>query len=338
MTVSAAMHPARDAGRGRDRTRSGRLIGVAVALVGVAAVLRSAGAAAPPRFDSAAAFRHLEHLVAIGPRVAGSPAASRTRDYIVAQLRHAGVETRVQAFEADTPHGRLKMANVLGVVPGRRADVIMIAGHYDTKWFADFRFVGANDGGSSTALLLELARVLARSPREFTYWIAFFDGEEARVTWSASDSLYGSRHMARELQRTGRLPRALIVADMIGDRDLDIRREQSSTSWLTDLLWDAARRLRYRTHFLDEALAVEDDHAPFLRVGVPSALLIDFDYPPWHTAADTLDRVSAESLGIVGEVLLETLPDIEQRLATERGRSTPPGAPTPAPREGGPRP
>jgi Zn-dependent M28 family amino/carboxypeptidase len=325
--MSGATRAGRGAGRSRGVRPAVGLSGVVIALVCLTAVLRSSGAAAPARFDGAAAFRHLEHLVAIGPRVAGSPAGARTRDYIVAQLRRAGAEARVQPFDADTPHGRLKMANVLGVVPGRRADVIMIGGHYDTKWFPDFRFVGANDGGSSTALLLELARALGASPREFTYWLAFFDGEEARGTWSDSDSLYGSRHMAAELARTGRLPRALIVADMIGDRDLGIRREASSTPWLTGLVWDAARRLRYGTHFLDEVLAVEDDHAPFLRAGVPSALLIDFDFPPWHTAADTLDKVSAESLRIVGEVLLDALPDVEQRLAADRGHAVPQGAP-----------
>ena len=135
----------------------------------------------------------------------------------------------MEPFEAETPHGRLRMANVIGVIPGRRADVILIGGHYDTKLFADRRFVGANDGGSSAALLLELARQLARAPRDFTYWIVFFDGEEARESWTATDSLYGSRRLAADLARAGQLPRAVIVADMIGDRDLAIRREAFST-------------------------------------------------------------------------------------------------------------
>jgi len=280
------------------------------------------GAAAAPAgvaFDGAAALRHVERLVALGPRPAGSPALARARQYILDELKAAGVRPEVRVFDADTPHGRLRMANVVAVLPGRRPDVILIAGHYDTKWFRDFRFVGANDGGSSAALLLELARRLAAQKREYTYWIVWLDGEEARGAWTATDSLYGSRRLADELRRAGRLPRAVIVADMIGDRDLAIRREAFSTPWLTDLIWAAARRLGHGAHFVDDPLPVEDDHAPFLRAGVPAALLIDFDYPPWHTAEDTLDKVSARSLAIVGQVLLEALPAVEERLTLSAG-------------------
>ena len=292
---------------------------LALGLVLAAAAL----GAEPAAFDGAAAFRHIERLVAIGPRPAGSAAAGKARTYIVDQLAAAGVKAEVQPFDADTPHGRLRMANVVAVLPGRSAEVIVLAGHYDTKWFRDIRFVGANDGGSSAALLIELARRLASRPREYTYWVVWFDGEEARETWTATDSLYGSRRMARELERKGRLPRALIVADMIGDRDLAIRREASSTAWLTEAIWAAAARRGVRAHFLDETLAVEDDHAPFLRAGVPATLLIDFDYPPWHTAGDTLDKVSARSLEIVGSVLLDALPAIEARLRSMSGGTRP---------------
>ena len=289
-----------------------------VSLLVAALVLTCAApAAADPaaaRFDGTAAFRHLERLVAIGPRPAGTPAGARAREYIVAELKRAGVQARTESFDAQTPDGRVQMANMIGVLPGRRPEVIAIAGHYDTKVFRDFRFVGANDGGSSAALLIELARALAVRPHEYTYWIIFFDGEEARGSWTATDSLYGSRHMAADLARRGALPRALIVADMIGDRDLGIRREAYSTAWLTELLWASAHRLGHGAHFLPDAIAVEDDHAPFLRAGVPSALLIDFDYRPWHTAEDTLDKVSARSLQIVGDVLLDALPAIEARL------------------------
>ena len=286
---------------------------VAVALI-VASAAPGVADPAAARFDGAAAFRHLERLVAIGPRPAGTPAGTRAREYIVAELKRAGVQARTDAFEAQTPDGRVPMANVIAVLPGRRPDVIAIAGHYDTKVFREFRFVGANDGGSSAALLIELARALAARPHEYTYWIVFFDGEEARGTWTAADSLYGSRHMAADLARRGVLPRALIVADMIGDRDLNIRREAYSTPWLTELLWASAYRLGYVANFLSDTIAVEDDHAPFLRAGVPSALLIDFDYRPWHTAEDTLDKVSARSLQIVGDVLIDALPAVEERL------------------------
>jgi len=273
-----------------------------------------------PAFDGVAALRHVERLVAIGPRPAGSPAAAKTRRYIVDELKAARVSVKVEPFEADTPHGRLAMANVVAVLPGRRPDVILIGGHYDTKWFRELTFVGANDGGSSTALLIELARRLRERPREYTYWIVWFDGEEARETWTAADSLYGSRRMAAELARTHRLPRAVIVADMIGDRDLGIRREAASTPWLTDAIWASAARLGHGAHFLGGSLGVEDDHVPFLRHGVPATLLIDFDFPPWHTPEDTLDKVSARSLAVVGHVLLDALPAIEDGLT----RSGPP--------------
>ncbi|HEU5319619.1 MAG TPA: M28 family peptidase [Methylomirabilota bacterium] len=290
---------------------------LAAALVLLAA--GAAGAADPPRraprVDGAAAFRHLERLVALGPRPAGSPAGARARDYIAGELKRLRVETRVDAFDADTPHGRLRLANVIAVIPGRRPDVVMVGGHYDTKLFREFRFVGANDGGSSAALLLELTRRLAAAPRELTYWLVWFDGEEARESWTAADSLYGSRHLAAALAREGRLPRALLLVDMIGDRHLNIRREAFSTEWLTDLVWASAARLGHGAHFLPETLPVEDDHVPFLRAGVPAALLIDFDYPPWHTAEDTLDKVSARSLTVVGDVLLDALPAVERHLA-----------------------
>ena len=300
-----------------SRVRAGLAL-VTVLVAGLA----SAGAQETrpaPSFNGAAALRHVERLVAIGPRPAGSPAAARTRQYVVDELRRAGISARLESFDADTPHGRLPMANIVAVLPGRRPDVILIAGHYDTKWFREFAFVGANDGGSSTALLIELARRLRERPREYTYWIVWFDGEEAREAWTPVDSLYGSRRMAGELGRSRRLPRAVIVADMIGDRNLGIRREAGSAGWLTDIIWASAARLGHAAHFLPDTLAVEDDHAPFVRLGVPATLLIDFDYPPWHTPQDTLDKVSARSLEIVGSVLLEALPAIEDGLTRSPG-------------------
>jgi glutaminyl-peptide cyclotransferase len=277
-----------------------------------------AGAADAPRVDGTAALRHVERLVAIGPRVAGTPGAARARAYITGELKKLGVTVDVRAFEADTPHGRLSLANVIAIVPGQRRDVILLGGHYDTKYFTDFRFVGANDGGSSAALLLELTRRLAAARREYTYWMVWFDGEEARVSWTATDSLYGSRRLVAELVRDGRLPRAMVLVDMIGDRNLGILRDTYSTPWLTDVLWGTAARLGHGRHFLGTAMGVEDDHAPFLQAGVPAALLIDFDYPPWHTADDTLDKISAQSLSVVGDVVLGALPAIERQLSGAR--------------------
>lgn len=295
---------------------SRRAGGLAALVLLVAAGLVCAADA--PRVDGAAALRHVERLVAIGPRVAGTSGAERARAYITAELKKLGVKVEVRSFEADTPHGRLTLANVIAMVPGRRGDIILLGGHYDTKYFKEFRFVGANDGGSSAALLIELTRRLAAAPREYTYWMVWFDGEEARVSWTATDSLYGSRRLAAELRSAGRLPRAMILVDMIGDRDLGILREAYSTPWLTDILWATAARLGHGRHFLGTTMGVEDDHAPFLRAGVPAALLIDFDYPPWHTADDTLDKVSAQSLAVVGDVVLGALPEIERRLSGTR--------------------
>jgi glutaminyl-peptide cyclotransferase len=295
---------------------AGRLALAAIALLVLVAV---AGGAEKSRVDGAAALRHVEQLVAIGPRVAGTPGGVKAREYIVRELRKIkGAQVQVRPFEAQTPHGTLPMANVVAVVVGKRPDVVMLAGHYDTKLFKEFRFVGANDGGSSTALLIELTRRLAAAPRDYTYWVVWFDGEEARATWTDRDSLYGSRRLAGELANAKQLPRTLILVDMIGDRDLQIRRESHSAGWLTEIIWETAVRLGHGRHFIRDSMPVEDDHVPFLRLGVPAALLIDFDFPAWHTPDDTLDKVSAESLAIVGDVVLEALPSVEHYLSREK--------------------
>lgn len=267
-------------------------------------------------FDSARAFAHLEAMVAIGPRVAGTPENARTRQYIIKTLAGFGIEAAEQSFEARTPIGVVRMANVIARLPGERPERIILGSHFDTKLFKEFRFVGASDAGSSTAALLELARVLKDRPRPFTIELLFLDGEEAFVQWSPTDSTYGSRHYVREAQRQGTLGaiKAFILLDMIGDRDLNIRREANSTAWLTDIIWAAARRIGHGRYFLPDATPIEDDHLPFLEAGVPAVDIIDLDYPAWHTANDTLDNVSAQSLQIVGDVVLAALPEIEQRL------------------------
>jgi glutaminyl-peptide cyclotransferase len=185
-------------------------------------------------------------------------------------------------------------------------------------------FVGANDGGSSAAFLIELARVLAARPRALTYELIWFDGEEAFCpgwtdcgTPDSPDNTYGSRHYVNAARDAGALPalRALILVDMIGDRNLTIPRDTNSTPWLVDLVWDAAARYGHDRVFVGSSMAIEDDHLPFLRAGVPAVDIIDLDYPAWHTPGDTLDQVSADSLQIVGDVLLDALPRIERQLA-----------------------
>jgi hypothetical protein len=303
------------------RSRPGiRFLLLALAALAVPMDGRGQTRPAAPGFDGAAAFRHVERLVGFGPRPAGSPALVRARDYLVGELKRSPVQVRMQRFEGRTPHGPIAMTNVIAIVPGRRHDVIMLGGHYDTKFFLNFPFVGANDGGSSAGLLLELARRVAATPREYTYWVVFFDGEEARASWSAADSIYGARHLAEELRKSGEIRklRAVLVLDMIGDRNLNIRREAYSTPWLTDIVWASARQLGHGAYFLSDTLSVEDDHLPFVREGIPAALVIDLDYRPWHTAADTLAETSPRSLQVVGDVVLNALPTLEAALA--RGR------------------
>jgi len=273
------------------------------------------------RFDSNRAWEHLRQLVSIGPRRSGSPSIDLTRQYLKGQLAAAAITVAEQKWVADTPAGKGAMVNLIATVPGTRKDRIVFAGHYDTKRFPKFRFVGASDGGSSAAFVLELARILKARRNPFTMEFLFLDGEEAvNEVWAGTDNTYGSRHYVESAQRDGSLSglKSLVLLDMIGDRSLQIRRDSNSTPWLTELVWSAARRQKLDTYFIAESTQVEDDHVPFLKAGVPSVDIIDLDYPQWHTAQDTLDAVSARSLQVVGDVVLAAIPDIEARLIATR--------------------
>jgi glutaminyl-peptide cyclotransferase len=281
-------------------------------LLSVALLLQAPGL----HFDSNRAWEHLRQLVAIGPRPAGSAALGQARGYIEAQLKESAVAFTEQAWDDQTPAGPIHMVNVIATIPGASRDRIVIAGHYDTKRFRHFRFVGANDGGSSAAFVLELARVLKARRNPLTIELLFLDGEEAVDEWQGTDHTYGSRHYVAEARRSGTLAslKALILVDMIADRDLRIRRDLNSTRWLTDLVWDAAKRQNQSAVFVQESTEIEDDHLPFVQAGVPSVDIIDLEYPAWHTAQDALDAVSARSLQTVGDVLLAALPAIERRI------------------------
>ena len=303
---------------------------VLVILVGVViqAVARcSAQSAAPaptPKFDSARAFEDLKQQVAFGPRPAGSPALQRTRDYIKKQLVAAGLEPHEQPFDAQTPAGTVHMVNIRATLPGQiqNRGRLVIGGHYDTKLSRDFAFVGASDGASSAAFLLELARALKGRTNPLPIELLFLDGEEA-VNWSwddrTTDHTYGSRYYVQQAKQAGTTKdiKAFILVDMIGDRDLDIQRERYSTPWLTDAIWSAATELK-RPEFLASATPIEDDHLEFLAADIPSVDIIDLDYPAWHTATDDLAHVSARSLQAVGDVLLAALPAIEARVIATR--------------------
>jgi len=282
-------------------------------------LLLAAQAVAPaPKFDSGRAWEHLRQLVAIGPRPSGSPAIEQTRKYIKDQLTAAGLTATEQSWEAQTPLDSVRMVNLIATIPGARKDRIVVAGHYDTKLYRQFRFVGASDGGSSAAFLLELARVLKTRKHPLTIELLFLDGEEARLPdWHGTDNTYGSRHYVDLAKRDGSLTtlKALVLIDMIGDRDLRMRRDTNSTPWLTDLVWREAKRQNLDDYFIADSTKIEDDHLPFLAAGVPAVDIIDLDYAAWHTAADTLDAVSARSLQVVGDVVVAALPEIEKRAA-----------------------
>ena len=268
------------------------------------------------KFDSSRAWGHLQQVVSIGPRPAGSPAIEQTRKYIKDQLAIVGLKAVDQAWDDETPLGKVHMVNLIVTIPGASRSRLAITGHYDTKLFREFLFVGASDAGSSTAFLLEMARVLKTRKNRLTIDLVFLDGEEAVIDWRGNDHTYGSRHYVEAARRDGSLAtlKAMVLIDMIGDRDLGIRRDSNSTPWLTDIIWQTAAKMKLSNYFLPATTTVEDDHLPFLAAGVPSVDIIDLDYEAWHTRRDTLDAVSARSLQVVGDVLLAALPAIEQRV------------------------
>jgi glutaminyl-peptide cyclotransferase len=277
-------------------------------------------AQAAAQFSGIRAFDDLRDIVAFGPRPPGSEALTECRHWMVRQLLQDGCRVDQEPFVASTPDGNVKMTNIIAKIPGASPDVIMIAGHYDTKLFQDFRFVGANDGGSSAALLMEMAHILGRRTPKYTYWLVFLDGEEAiREEMTSTDGTYGSRHFEQELAADGKLSRvqAMILVDMIGDKDLDIRRDDNSTRWLNNLLFKTADQLGYSRYFLKDQSwgGVGDDHIPFIQAGVSAVDIIDFDYGPnnsyWHTAQDTIDKCSPQSLQIVGNVVTALLGQLD---------------------------
>jgi glutaminyl-peptide cyclotransferase len=269
------------------------------------------------RFDGARALQLTKEVVAFGPRSVGSGAHAKLENYLRAHLKADNLEE--DAFTASTPAGPKPMRNFIAKFPGTRDGIIVVAGHYDTL-FGRNDFVGANDGGSSTGLLLELANELRGKKRAgYSVWLVWLDGEEAIQHWTADDSIYGSRHLAEKWQKDGTLPRlkAFLLVDMIGDADLNIEHDTNSTPWLEELVYQAATRVGYQSRFFRREIAIEDDHMPFVRRNVPSADLIDFDYGYdnafWHSREDTMDKLSAKSFEITGSVVLEAIRLLDSR-------------------------
>lgn len=275
-------------------------------------------------FDGQRSFQHVSALVTIGPRTAGTDGNRRAQDYIIGQLKSFGCSVDPESFHTPTPLGDMEMRNIVAKIPGTSPGIVLFLTHYDTKRLPNF--VGADDGGSSTGVMLELARLLCARKNQLTVWIAFLDGEEAfNLEWKDPDNTYGSRELAARLAVSGDLKRvkAVLLADMIGSRDLRIKRETNSTSWLTDMVWSAASRLGYGDVFVSSATAVEDDHISFLRRSVPSVDIIDMEIPYWHTPQDTLDKLSPTSLAVVGHVLIAVMPQLEQKFAGSSAATRP---------------
>jgi Zn-dependent M28 family amino/carboxypeptidase len=275
----------------------------------------AAASAFSAEISGARAFEYTKHAVDLGPRPPGSEANRKLQEYILAQLRTSGCQITEDAFMAKAPQGMVPMKNIWCKFPGKSGKAIAITGHFDTKLFPNRKFVGASDGGSSTGVLLELAKALGGQPRTDDVYIVFFDGEEAFGEWTDTDSVYGSRHLAARWRLDGTLTKlkALINLDMIGDKNLNIRQEMNSNAALRRLVWKTAADLGYAAYFTEEQMATDDDHMPFLRQGVPALDVIDFDYPPWHTDQDTLDKLSPKSLEIVGTVIYEAIARIERQ-------------------------
>jgi Zn-dependent M28 family amino/carboxypeptidase len=282
-------------------------------------------------FNGERAMDHVRKQLDFGPRPPGSPELEKTRAYIANELRSSGWTVSLDEFTAITPQGEKKMVNIIGEIPGETKTTILLASHYDTKYYKDMRFVGANDPATSVATLLEMGRVLGsmKEKSKVTYRLVFFDGEEAFCEgWSdcknkdGPDNTYGSRRYASLLKERNQIVNtaALILLDMTGYKNLQLGRDTSSTPWLLDIIWQTGRELGHDKIFLDREEGVGgDDHEPFMRHGIDAVDIIQLtSYPHWHKADDTIDKVSAQSMKIVGETVLASLPKIVKEVTKEK--------------------
>ena len=275
----------------------------------------------PSPFDGAKAMAETEALVKIGPREAGGGGARRASVMLEGKLKALGLKTVNDTFSEETPAGKMHFNNVLGRLPGKTNRLIVLASHFDTKSGISKDFQGANDSGSSSGVLLELARVLKeRGPYETEFLIAFLDGEECRKEYGPHDGLHGSRHLAQQIYEAGgaRLVQAVIVLDMVGDKDLNISLPQNSSRELVKEIFFAAHELGVRPQFSIGPGAILDDHVPFQIAGMPVIDVIDFEYGSapglnnyWHTTNDTLDKLSVKSMQTVGDVVLKMIENIQ---------------------------
>ena len=269
-----------------------------------------------PAIDGKRALQYAKEIVKFGPRPLASANHKKVEDYIDAHLKGDQVEDDV--FTAETNIGKFPVHNIVAKFPGTKDGIIVMASHYDTNYpLRNTSYVGANDGASTSALLLEIANQLRGKTRDgYSIWLVWDDAEEAMKPDTEveflSDSLYGITHLAQKWQADGTLKKvkAFLLADMIGDADLNVDRDTNSTPWLQDVVYEAATRMGEQSHFYARSLPMDDDQLPFVQRGVPSVDLIDFLYGYnnvfWHTPQDTIDKLSPKSLEIVGGVMLET--------------------------------
>ncbi len=274
----------------------------------------------PPAFDSTRAMQYVKEIVAFGPRPIGSENHKKVENYILSHLKNDTVENDV--FTVGTTEGKFPIHNIIAKFPGTRDGIIVIASHYDTNWpLKDTSYIGANDGASSSALLLEIANQLRGTKRDgYSVWLLWDDGEESmRLPWYDPESLYGVRHLADTWEKDGTIKKikAFLLEDMVGDADLNIEHEMNSTPWLEDMIYQVATGLGYQSHFFGRTIPVDDDHLAFVEKGVPSADLIDLDYGYnnvfHHTTQDTLDKLSPKSLEIVGKVTLTVVQVLDRK-------------------------
>jgi glutaminyl-peptide cyclotransferase len=291
---------------------------LAVALVLCACGQFSSTSSQSVSFSGEMAMEDVKTQVSFGPRPPGSPQLQKCREFIQQKLRGFGYQVEDDVFIAQTPYGPIRMHNLIARKGSGAKGAIAFATHYDTKLMEGKNFVGANDGGSSTGLVLELARVLADTKDPYDYWFLFLDGEEAFVEWSTFDSTYGSRHLAQRWKTDGTASNihALVLFDMIGDKDLNIWYETNSTPRLMDLVWKTAAKIGMQPILSNIRSSISDDHIPFLDVGIPCVDIIDFQYGPdnsfWHTPQDTVDKISAPSLEKMGKLVIAMLPELQK--------------------------
>lgn len=294
-----------------------RLLLLALAGLGIVTACASrtsrpdAAAAGLPAFDRGTAWRYLEAQLAFGPRPVGVPAHEKLKEYLAAELRKTTDDVQLQQWT--DPTLKLPLTNLIARYPGQGSGSVLLAAHWDTRPTAEYDpdpanrskpIPGANDGASGVAVLLELARVLKANPPPVTVWLIFFDGEDYGP---GTDRMFiGSRYFAKN-QPPG-TPRKGVLLDMIGDADLSVPKEQISLERAPEVIaevWAAARKAGHAAYFPDRVGdSVYDDHVPLLDAGIACIDVIDFEYAPWHTLADTADKCSPRSLGVIGETMV----------------------------------